>query len=71
MSEGLKIGTLTKAQKTYNGLNNNPIEGIKQALNLYTRVKEAEKENDLIKNGKPREKVLDNIVAEIEDEMYR
>ena len=70
MSEGLKIGSLTKAQKTYNGLVN-PIEGIKQAANIYTRVKEAEKESDLIKNIKPKEKSLDNIVAEIEEEMYR
>ena len=70
MSDGLKIGVLTKAQKTYNGLVN-PIEGIKQAANIYTRVKEAEKESDLIKNIKPKEKSLDNIVAEIEEAMYR
>ena len=70
MSDGLKIGALTKAQKTYNGLVN-PIEGIKQAANIYTRVKEAEKESDLIKNIKPKEKSLDNIVAEIEEAMYR
>ena len=70
MSDGLKIGALTKAQKTYNGLVN-PIEGIKQAANIYTRVKEAEKESDLIKNIKPKEKSLDNIVAEIEEVMYR
>ncbi len=70
MSDGLKIGALTKAQKTYNGLVN-LIEGIKQAANIYTRVKEAEKESDLIKNIKPKEKSLDNIVAEIEEEMYR
>lgn len=70
MSDGLKIGVLTKAQKTYNGLVN-PIEGIKQAANIYTRVKEAEKESDLIKNIKPKEKSLDNIVAEIEEGMYR
>lgn len=70
MSDGLKIGVLTKAQKTYNGLVN-LIEGIKQAANIYTRVKEAEKESDLIKNIKPKEKSLDNIVAEIEEEMYR
>ena len=70
MSDGLKIGALTKAQKTYNGLLNS-IEGMKQAANIYTRVKEAEKESDLIKNIKPKEKSLDNIVAEIEEEMYR
>lgn len=70
MSDGLKIGALTKAQKTYNGLLNS-IEGMKQAANIYTRVKEAEKESDLIKNIKPKEKSLDNIVAEIEEVMYR
>ena len=70
MSDGLKIGALTKAQKTYNGLLNS-IEGMKQAANIYTRVKEAEKESDLIKNIKPKEKSLDNIVAEIEEGMYR
>ena len=70
MSDGLKIGALTKEQKTYNGLLNS-IEGMKQAANIYTRVKEAEKESDLIKNIKPKEKSLDNIVAEIEEEMYR
>ena len=70
MSDGLKIGALTKAQKTYNGLLNS-IEGMKQAANIYTRVKEAEKESDLIKNIKPKEQSLDNIVAEIEEAMYR
>ena len=70
MSDGLKIGALTKAQKTYNGLLNS-IEGMKQAANIYTRVKEAEKESDLIKNIKPKEKSLVNIVAEIEEGMYR
>ncbi len=70
MSDGLKIGALTKAQKTYNGLLNS-IEGMKQAANIYTRVKEAEKESDLIKNIEPKEQSLDNIVAEIEEKMYR
>lgn len=66
------VGSITGASKAFNDLGNNPVDGIRQANQIYKRIEIAERgQSQIISDDKTRDDNLiqDNLVASIRQDI--